>query len=59
MHNAYTPRGATRGQRYSTSKGKIIKNGEYRDGIKSIGDKIGMVCDAYLRVNLCITLLLP
>ena len=27
-----------------------IKNGKYRDGIKILRDKIGMVCDAYLRV---------
>ena len=24
---------------------------EYRDGIKSIGDKIGMVCDAYISLS--------
>ena len=35
-----------------------INDEKYRDGIKSIGDKIGIVCDAYLRVNLCISLLL-
>ena len=29
-----------------------FKNGEYRDSIKSIVDNIGMLCDAYLRVNL-------
>ena len=32
--------------------------GNIRDGIESIGDKIGMVCDADLRINLCLTLLL-
>ena len=32
----------------------VNKNGEYRDGIKSIGDKIEMVYE----VNLCIKLLL-
>ena len=26
--------------------------------LKSLGDTIGIVCDAYLKVNLCITLLL-
>ena len=40
-------------------KNSSFKNGEYRDGIKSIGDKVGMVCDAYLRILiLYITLLL-
>ena len=28
-----------------------IKNVEYRDDIKSIRDKIEMVCDVHLRVN--------
>ena len=28
----------------------VNKNGECRDGIKSIGEKIEIVCDAYLRV---------
>ena len=27
-------------------------NEQYRDGIKRIENKIGMLCDAYLRVNL-------
>ena len=31
---------------------------EYRDGIKGIGDKIGMAFGADLRVSFCITLLL-
>ena len=42
-------------------EGRLVnkfKNGEYRDGMKTIGDMIGMMCGAYLRVNLCITLLL-
>ena len=29
-----------------------------RDGIKGIVDNIGIVCDAYFRVNLCLTLFL-
>ena len=29
-----------------------FKNMQYRDGINSIGDKTGIVCDAYLGVNL-------
>ena len=37
----------------STSKLK-----QYRDGVINIGDRIGMVCDADLRANLCTTLML-
>ena len=37
----------------STSKLK-----QYRDGVINIGDRIGMVCDADLRANLCTTLIL-
>ena len=37
----------------STSKLK-----QYRDGVIDIGDRIGMVCDADLRANLCTTLML-
>ena len=35
-----------------------FKNEDYKDSINSIGDMIGMVYDADIRVNRCIMLLL-
>ena len=31
-----------------------FKNKEYSNGIKSIGDKIGTMCDAHLRVGIVV-----
>ena len=49
-HNRVYNKHYTRLLRLVNEKFFKIKNGEYWDGIKSIGNKIGMVCDAYLTV---------